>query len=115
MEIGIDIEKNERFKNMSESMLKRIFTKREIEYCRSFVNYEDHFCAFWCVKEAFVKATSNKTINFLNIEITHNETGKPEIIKNTEIKNILSSLDFENIKISLSHSNEYSVATCLIY
>ena len=115
MEIGIDIEKNERFKNMIDSHLEKIFTKNEILYCKKFADYEAHFCAFWCVKEAFVKATSNKSISFLNIEITHTENGKPEIIKNQFIENTLNSVNCKNIKISLSHSKEYSTAVCLVY
>lgn len=115
MEIGIDIEKNERFKNMSNSYLEKIFTKSEIIYCKKFLDYEAHFCAFWCVKEAFIKATSKKDIKFLNIEITHNENGKPEIIKNSVIESILNSSNYKNISVSLSHSKEYSTAVCLIY
>ena len=68
MEVGIDIEKNERFKNVSAHLIERAFTKSEIEYAKKFVNSHEQFCAFWCVKEACVKAFSNLKIPYQEIE-----------------------------------------------
>ena len=115
MEIGIDIEENERFKSMSENKLKRIFTVKEIEYAKQFADYSSHLCAMWCVKEAVIKAFSNKAIEFVKIEIDHTENGKPFIIKNDEITSQLKRLNFSEIKISISHSKNYSTGICIIY
>lgn len=114
MEIGIDIESNERFKNMSDEKLEKIFTQGEINYAKKFIDSEKHFCAFWCVKESVIKAFSNKTIPLKKIEITHNENGKPEILKNDLILNELDKCSMHDIKISLSHSKDYSVAICIL-
>ena len=54
--IGIDIEKISRFEHWTEDGVKRIFTEDEIKYANSFVNYLEHLCGFYCVKEAFIKA-----------------------------------------------------------
>lgn len=115
MEIGIDIEEIDRFKNFSDSKLKKIFTESEISYAKKFIDYEKHLCAFWCVKEATIKAFSNTKINFLEIEINHKENGCPFIVKNQTILNELNRLNLSEIKISISHSNSYATATCLIY
>lgn len=115
MEIGIDIEKNERFKHVTEHFIQRAFTKNEIEYARKFVNSHEHFCAFWCVKEATVKAFSNLKIPYQEIEITATPEGRPYIIKNERIKTELEKLGFSEIKISISHAKDYSTAVCLIY
>ena len=115
MEIGIDIENNERFKEMSEKHLKEIFSNDEILYAKRFVNYYEHLCAFWCVKEAFVKASKNKKVEFVKIETLHNEDGSPYINKNETIKNVLNELGYIEIKISISHTKEFSTAVCLIY
>ena len=77
--IGIDIEKIDRFENWTEEGLKRIFTKKEIEYASQFENRLEHFCGFFCVKEAFVKALDDDTLNYSGIEILHTESGKPYI------------------------------------
>lgn len=115
MEIGIDIEKNERFKNVSENLIKRAFTASEIEYAKKFVNSHEQFCAFWCVKEACVKAFSNLKLPYQEIEILATKEGRPYIKKNETIKNELTKLGLTDIKISISHSKDYSTAVCLIY
>ena len=115
MEIGIDIEQNNRFKDFSAEKLNKIFTQKEIDYAMKFIDYEKHFCAFWCVKEAVIKAFSNKMLNFKDIQIDHAENGKPFLIKTPQIKNELERVSLNEIKISISHSKDYSVATCLIY
>ena len=115
MEIGIDIEKNDRFKNLSEKQLKEIFSEQEINYAKKFLNFHEHLCAFWCVKEAFVKATKNQKVEFLKIETMHNSDGSPYISFNDEIKLILKNLNCSNVKISISHTSDFSTAVCLIF
>ena len=115
MEIGIDIENNDRFKEINDHFLTRTYTEREIAYAKSKKNASEIFCALWCVKEATVKAFSNKKISFKEIEVLHDDGGKPYITKNTTIKNELEKLAACEIKISISHSKDYSTAVCLIY
>ncbi len=115
MEIGVDIEQNERFKNKSKHFLERVYTKNELAYAFGFVNFYEHLCALWCVKEATVKAFSNLKIPFLQIEVSANKDGKPFIVKNQTILCELEKIGATDIKISLSHSKDYSTATCIIY
>lgn len=114
MEIGIDIEQNERFKTVSDAFLKRAFTKSEIEYAQRFKNAYENYCAFWCVKEAVVKAFSNRKLCFQEIEVSATEEGRPFIVLNDTIKNELKKADATEIKISISHSKDYSTAICII-
>ena len=115
MEIGIDIEENERFKNFKENHLTKMFTDYEIIYAKQFVDYENHLCAFWCVKESVIKAFSNKKLDFLQIQINHYDDGKPYIVKTPTIINELQQKNLNEIKISISHSKHYSTAVCIIY
>ena len=115
MEIGIDIEQNERFKHLSSHALERIFTKQELDFAMKYKNFHEQLCAMWCVKEATVKAFSNLTIPFLEIELCHASSGKPEIAKNQTILTELEKLGYSEIKVSLSHSKDYATATVLIY
>ncbi len=114
MEVGIDIEQNERFKNISEHFINRVYTPNEIEFANKFVNKHEQFCAMWCVKEATVKAFSNLKIPFLEIEISKNETGRPIIVKNKTITKNLEKLGLSEIKVSMSHSKDYSTAIVII-
>ena len=115
MELGIDIEQNERFKDISESFLKRAFTQSEIDYAEKSVNKHQIYCSFWCVKEAVVKAFSNRALNFQEINITATPEGRPYIEKNETIKNELKNKGMSEIKISISNAKDYSTAVCLIY
>ncbi len=115
MEIGVDIEQNDRFKNLSKHFLERVYTENELSYARKFKNVHEHLCAMWCVKEATVKAFSNLKIPFLQIELSATKDGKPFIVRNDTINEELKKLGFSEIKVSLSHSKDYSTATCVIY
>ena len=115
MEVGIDIEQNERFRNISQRVIERAFTKSEIEYAEKHVNKHEILCSFWCVKEATVKAFSNRALDFQQVCITATEEGRPYIIKNDYIKQELARLGMNEIKISISHAKDYSTAICIIY
>ena len=82
MEIGVDIEQNERFKKKSKHFLERVYTKNELLYASKFKNSYEQFCSMWCVKEAVVKAFSNLKIPFLEIEVSATPEGRPFIVKN---------------------------------
>ena len=115
MEIGIDIEQTERFKNLPQSVLARTFTEQELAFAMKYKNFHEQLCAMWCVKEATVKAFSNLKIPFLEIELVHAPSGKPEIMKNETIKTELQKLRLSDIKVSLSHTKGYATAVVLIY
>lgn len=115
MELGIDIEQNDRFKDISEHFKKRAFTQSEIEYAEKSINKHQIYCSFWCVKEATVKAFSNRALNFQEINITATPEGRPYIVKNETITNELKKLGMSEIKISISNTKDYSTAVCLIY
>lgn len=115
MEIGIDLEQNERFKSLSETCISRTYTKNEIEYAHKTKNFHERLCAMWCVKEAVIKAFSNLKIKYQEIETSVDENGKPFIVKNKTVLNELKKLGLSEIKISLSHTKDYSTAICLIY
>ena len=115
MELGIDIEQNERFKDISDKFKSRAFTTSEIEYAEKRANKHQVYCSFWCVKEATVKAFSNRALNFQEINILATPEGRPYIEKNNTIKNELKKLGMTEIKISISNAKDYSTAVCLIY
>ena len=115
MELGIDIEQNDRFKDASPALIKRAFTADEIAYAEKNINKHQIYCSFWCVKEATVKVFSNRALNFQEINITATPEGRPYIIKNETIKRELERLGMSEIKISISNAKDYSTAVCLIY
>lgn len=111
---GIDIIEINRIKESIEDtngkFLERVYTKKEIEYCESKnkVKYQ-HYAARFVAKEAFFKAISEffpkYDITWKDIEVTNNDTGRPEIsLVTKQLQNL------ESIDISLSHCKEYAIA-----
>ena len=109
--IGVDIEKIERFKNLTQKELKRIFTDTELEYVFSFNEPYSHIGGMWCVKEAVIKALKNKSIPLKKIEVLHDENGAPFINKE-KLNKYLSNYSY--IDISISHSDTDVVAVVQI-
>ncbi len=112
--IGIDIEKINRFEHWTDDGFKRVFSQNEINYANEFENAIEHYCGFYCVKEAFVKALDDDSIIFSKIEVLHTETGKPFINETPYIKSILKEHFASRIQISISHCAEYATAVVLI-
>ena len=112
--IGIDMEKISRFENFTDEGLKRIFSAKEIEYVSQFENKLEHLCGFFCVKEAFVKALDDDTLNYASIEVLHTETGKPYINITPYIQAVLKEHFKSRIEISISHCKEYATAVVLV-
>jgi len=112
MAIGIDCVDIVRFSNMinNEKLFYKIFTAREIKYCKDKKPFSQHFATRFAGKEAVTKALSHYNIQiFLNqIEILNNKNGSPFVkILNDEYES------FE-IKISLSHSKEIAIAMVIV-
>lgn len=114
MDVGIDIELTNRFKGKPEKFYSEIFCPEEILYANKFQKPYEHFCAFWCVKEAVVKAFSNLTLPFDKICVLHDIHGKPYIKMTPEIEKELKAKKLSEIKISISHAGEYSTAICIL-
>ena len=109
--VGTDIIDVSRIKRLyyeyGYRFVKRIFTQVETEYAFSKPSPEQELAGFWAAKEAIIKALPFKP-RFKDIEIHHNETGKPWV----KLHNLPSSFP-KNLSISISISHEKSFATAI--
>lgn len=90
-----------------------MYTEKEIEYCESKKTQKyQHYAARFAAKEAVFKAISvmipdKYGINWKDIEILNDDTGKPYVnILNHDIKS-------EDVDVSISHCREYAVANAI--
>ena len=105
--VGIDIEPISSFKEgkLNKNFLNLIYTKKEVQYCKSKKDSYMSFAGKFCAKEAVIKAI-DKNIPMKDIEIINNNEGKPLVfIKGKKQKNIFCSI---------SHSNDYAIAQAII-
>ena len=116
--IGTDIVSIKRIKLSlkKKNFINRIFNEKEILKCKKVVNRYNCFAKRFAAKEAFSKALGtgiSEGINFNEITILNNKSGKPYIrLKGNTKKKIKKRFKQKKIKISLSLSdeNDYAVA-----
>ena len=113
LEIGIDCVEIISFsKNIisKKNVINRIFTKNEIKYCEKKANPSQHYASRFACKEAVIKAFScyKIKISMNQIEIINKKNRNPFVmILDKTIR------DF-NIKVSLSHSKQISIAVAVV-
>jgi len=117
---GIDIIEVNRIRAVMERDIgfkNKIFTSAEIQYCDSKKNKYQHYAARFSAKEAFMKAIGTGWrfgIRFADIEIYHDELGKPFIRDHGKAKELLTIEGISKIHVSLSHLKEMATAIVII-
>lgn len=118
--IGIDMIETARMetKIAKESGFREmVFSASEISYCESSANKYQHYAARFAAKEAFFKALGTGWKNgtaFNEIEITNDDSGKPEIILYGETAITINSMSIGKISVSLSHLKDIAAAVVVI-
>ena len=119
---GVDIIENRRIKNSikNKKFINRIYSNSEIKDSKKINNKTNFFAKRFAAKEAFVKSIGTGFkygINFNDITIKNKKSGKPEILLNNKLKNLLKDrFKIKKFKISLSlaDENKYSIAFVII-
>ena len=118
--IGVDIIEIDRIKQSvdtyGDSFLNKIYTKSELDYCLAKFNKYQHLAARFAAKEAIYKAIATgweKDATWKNMEIINEDNGLPVVKFLGNLKEFMS--EDKDIKISLSHSDNYVVAFAIIY
>ena len=121
--IGVDLQHNSRFVNLitedDQNFFGRVFTLREREYCNRFkviTAQAERYSARFAAKEALVKAfgTGFQKIGFQEIEVDKDSLGKPFFVVNGAVKELVNQKGIEDIHLSLSHSEDYSIAFVIV-
>lgn len=99
------------------AFLERWFTSREIDYCFSKAVPSRHFAARFAAKEAVVKALPvawDGPLPWRSIEIANNPRGVPSVSLSGAILDAATRAGVGEIKVSLSHCDEYATAIALV-
>jgi holo-[acyl-carrier protein] synthase len=92
-----------------------VFSKEEMKYCDAKASPFEHYAARFAAKEAFLKAVGrgwDSGLQWNEIEVVNDETGKPGLRISGMTEQMLSSLGIRNIHVSLSHLK--SMATAIV-
>ncbi|MGO1713058.1 MAG: holo-ACP synthase, partial [Senegalia sp. (in: firmicutes)] len=112
MSVGIDIVSIDRIKDILDkkrnSFLNKIFTVSEIQYIKE-KNYSPQTIAgLFSLKESVSKAigTGIGKVSFKDIEIYHDENGKPRVELNEKLK----TFNIVSIDVTITHEREYAIS-----
>jgi holo-[acyl-carrier protein] synthase len=116
--IGVDIAEVERLRKMidrhGDRFLKRVYTAREIEYCRPKVSYAQNFAARFAAKEAVFKAAGTGLrvgMHWREVEVVNDHLGKPSVaLYGTTAK----LLEGKQVYLSLSHTDQIATAMVVV-
>lgn len=116
MTIGVDIVKIDRIKKIieknREKFYEKIFTIKEINYIYKKNHNRQTVAGLFASKEAISKALGSGIgdLNWKDIEILHNNDGKPYLNLNQKITEKLQKINLSDIQISISHERDYAIA-----
>ena len=119
--IGIDIVEIKRLERVSKkwgkAFLGKVYTPKELAYSKSKRYPAQHLAARFAAKEAIFKALGEVTSNFVgwkNIEILNDNYGKPEVHWHGDAEKIRRKQNLKGALVSLSHTENYAVATAML-
>jgi holo-[acyl-carrier protein] synthase len=117
---GVDIMETSRvelaLEKHGERFARRVCTPAELAYCEKFKNSAERFAARFAAKEAAFKALGtgwSQGVRWVDVEITHTENGKPELILRGQAEEIARRLGVTRTAVSISHAGRFVVAQVL--
>lgn len=112
--IGIDIVEIDRIQKTMENprFLQRVFSEEEREYFSARNQAAQSVAGSFAGKEALSKAlgTGFRGFRMSEVEILHDEYGKPHVALTGEAKQTADRLGICSLYISISHSKKYAIA-----
>ena len=120
MYVGIDIIEIKRIEKLfsaNEDFLRRVYTEKEVEYCKQKKNKYQHFAARFASKEAMFKALGTGWVGnmkWTDNELLNDEMGRPYLNLYGSVKEMAEKKRINNISVSLSHCRDYAIAQVLL-
>ena len=118
--IGVDIVEVERVAKViaqhGDRFLTRVFTPREVAYCRSRKRKNEHFAARWAAKEAAVKALRaafEGAVSWRDVEVATADMGEPTLKLRGGAAQLAKKQGIERLHLTISHVTALAVA-CVV-
>ncbi len=103
--------------NKENGFREKVFSADEINYCERAADAAQRYAARFAAKEAFLKAGGGGLMlgyDLNEIEIQHNDEGKPELILTGNFKALASERGWNKIHVSISHVQAMACAVVII-
>jgi len=117
---GIDIVECDRMRDITDRygdrFLHRVFTDKELQYCMPRKRKWEHLAGRFAAKEAILKVLGTgwrDKIAWTDMEIVNLPGGQPQVTLTGESKEICKKLGITKILLSISHTENYAVASAI--
>lgn len=114
---GIDLIEVERIaqsiERYADRFVRRVYTEREIAYCRARSAAAESFAARFAAKEAAAKALGSGIqlgAGWREIEVTKSQDGPPAVELSGRARDRAAELGVRRISLSLTHTRELAIA-----
>src|SRR5436190_19971409 len=119
--IGIDVIQNERIRDsiqrFGDRFINRIYTEREIEYCKKCAQPDIHYAARFAAKEAAFKALGTgwaAGVKWKDVGVGRRASGKPELHLYGEALAVATEMRATRFHVSLTHDQLISSAVVIL-
>jgi holo-[acyl-carrier protein] synthase len=119
--IGIDIVRISRMRDVlarwEDRFVRRVFTDREIAYCRARRDPVPHFAARFAAKEAGLKALGTGLalgIHWRELEVCRDRGDAPRLELSGRSREIGRERGGERMLLALSHDGDYALAQAML-
>lgn len=119
--IGVDLVKISRMRDVitrwEDRFLHRVFTEREIAYCRSRRDPVPHFAARFAAKEAGLKALGTGLrlgVTWRELEVWRERGGAPSLVLSGRSKEIGLARGGSRMLLALTHEGDYALAQAML-
>ena len=100
-----------------ERFIERIYTPREIAYCKSKKNAVERFAARFAAKEAAMKAIGTgqrQGVTWQSVEVGREPGGRPTILYHGRAREHFDRLGARHAHLSLTHTEAIAMAFVII-
>ena len=119
--IGVDLVEIARFRNvidrLKDRFILRIFTPEEQRFCNEHRDPVPHFAVRFAAKEALFKALGTgwaKGVTWLDVEVLRERQDAPTIVLHGEALKLSAAMSVQKVHLSLSHSDNWAIATVIL-
>lgn len=119
--IGVDLVKISRMRDViarwEDRFLHRVFTEREIAYCRSRRDPVPHFAARFAAKEAGLKALGTGLrlgVSWRELEVQRERGGAPSLVLSGRSREIGLARGGSRMLLALTHEGDYALAQAML-
>ncbi len=112
----VDVQRIERaLQRWGERFERRVFSNREIAYCRKHARPSIHYGGRFAAKEAFIKSLGGLPgLAMRDIEVLNDHAGKPVLEPNAAVRAVLEERGIRRVVLSVTHTDHQAAALVVL-